>query len=159
MDVASILKPESVRCESGVRSQKHALELLSEILESVHENLNAAEILDGLVSRERLGSTALGHSIAMPHSRLNGIDASIGAFLKLDAGVEFDSPDGEPVDLLFGVLVPQACTDEQIREMKELIQRLNDSALQLQLRETTDPGELYDLLTDSLTVIHRRLNA
>ena len=159
MDVANILKPDSVRCESGVRSQKHALELLSDILESIQENLNAAEILEGLVNRERLGSTALGHSIAMPHARLNGLDRSIGAFLKLDAGVDFDSPDGEPVDLLFGVLVPQDCTDEQIREMKELIQRLNDSALQLQLRETTDPAELYDLLTDSLTVIHRRLNA
>ena len=159
MDVANILKPDSVRCESGVRSQKHALELLSDILESNQENLNAAEILEGLVNRERLGSTALGHSIAMPHARLNGLDRSIGAFLKLDVGVDFDSPDGEPVDLLFGVLVPQDCTDEQIREMKELIQRLNDSALQLQLRETTDPAELYDLLTDSLTVIHRRLNA
>ena len=157
MDVASILKRESVHCASEVRSKKHALELLSEVLGSRHEELIAAEVVKELVERERLGSTGLGHSIAMPHARFNGIEASIGAFLKLEPAVDFDSSDGEPVDLLFGVLVPQDCSDDQIREMKELIQRLRDSALQQQLRETADPGELYDLLTDSLTVIHRRI--
>lgn len=159
MDVASILRPESVQCESTVRSKKHALELLSEILGNRSEELNAADVLVELVKREQLGSTGLGHSIAMPHARLNGIEHSIGAFLKLENGVEFDSSDGEPVDMLFGVLVPQECSDAQIRDMKELIQQLRDPALQQRLRETTDPTELYDLLTDSLTVIHRQLNA
>ena len=157
MDVASILRPESIRCEGEVRSKKHALELLSELLGNRNEELNAADILAELVKREQLGSTGLGHSIAMPHARMDGIDATIGAFLKLENGVEFDSSDGVTVAMLFGVLVPQDCSDDQIREMKELIQRLQDSALQTQLRETTDLAELYDLLTDSLTVIHRRL--
>lgn len=159
MNVANILRPESVQCENEVRSKKHALELLSEILEDRRENLNGADVLAELMKREQLGSTGLGHSIAMPHARLRGIDESIGAFLKLEVGVDFESSDGEPVDLLFGVLVPEDCSDEQIREMKELIQQLRDSALQQQLRETTDPAELYDLLTDSLTVIHRRIRA
>ena len=157
MDVANILKPESVALGNGVNSKKHALEVLSEILERVQPSLDAAEILEGLVNRERLGSTGLGHSIAMPHARFEVIDQSVGAFLKLDTGVDFDSSDGEPVNLLFGVMVPMDCSDEQIGEMQELIQRLRDTALQQQLRETTDRGELYDLLTDSLTVIHRRL--
>ncbi len=159
MDVANILKRESIRCESGVRSKKHALDLLSETLANRHEELKAADVLEGLVNRERLGSTGLGHSIAMPHARLEGIEESIGAFLKLAEGVEFDSGDGEPVDLLFGVLVPEDCSDDQIREMQELIQRLRDPAQQQLLRETTDPAELYDLLTDSLTVIHRQIKA
>ena len=157
MNVANILRPESVQCESGVRSKKHALELLSEVLGNRHEDLNAADVLAEFMKREQLGSTGLGHSIAMPHARLNGIDESIGAFLKLEAGVDFDSSDGEPVDLLFGVLVPENCSDDQIREMKELIQQLRDSTLQQQLRKTADPAELYDLLTDSLTVIHRQI--
>jgi len=159
MNVANILRPESVQCESGVRSKKHALELLSEVLGNRHEDLNAADVLAEFMKREQLGSTGLGHSIAMPHARFNGIDESIGAFLKLEAGVDFDSSDGEPVDLLFGVLVPENCSDDQIREMKELIQQLRDSTLQQQLRKTADPAELYDLLTDSLTVIHRRIKA
>ena len=157
MDVASILGPGSIRCEEDVRSKKHALELLSELLGNRHDELNAADILVELVKREQLGSTGLGHSIAMPHARMNGIGETIGAFLKLGTGVEFDSSDRVLVDMLFGVLVPQDCSDEQIRELKELIQRLQDTALQTQLRETTDPAEMYDLLTDSLTVIHRRL--
>ena len=157
MDVANILRPGSIRREEDVRSKKHALELLSELLGNRHDELKAADILVELVKREQLGSTGLGHSIAMPHARMHGIGETIGAFLKLGTGVEFDSSDGGLVDMLFGVLVPQDCSDEQIRELKELIQRLQDSALQTQLRETTDPAEMYDLLTDSLTVIHRRL--
>jgi len=159
MDVASILRPESVQCKSVARSKKHALELLSEVLGNRNEELNPAEVLAELVKREQLGSTGLGHSIAMPHARLDGVDEILGAFLKLETAVDFDSSDGEPVDMLFGVLVPEDCSDDQIREMKELIQRLSDSALQQQLRDKTDPAELYDLLTDSLTVIHRRINA
>ena len=80
-------------------------------------------------------------------------------FLKLSTGVDFDSSDRTPVDLLFGVLVPRDCSDKQLQDMGELIQQLRDSTLQEQLRGTRDPAELYDLLTDSLTVIHRRIRA
>jgi len=157
MDVARILRPECVQCEGEARSKKHALELLSQVLANTDERLNAADILEGLVNRERLGSTGLGHSIAMPHARLSGIENTVGAFVKLETAVDFDSEDGDAVDLLFGVLVPEDCSEDQIRDMRELIQRLRDSALQKQLRETTDPADLYDLLTDSLTRIHKRL--
>ena len=107
MDVAKLLKPDSVHCGLSARSKKHALELLSQALAASSEAANAEEILEGLIQRERLGCTGLGRSVAMPHTRLSGIDQSVGAFLRLDDAVDFDSVDGAPVDLLFGLLVPE----------------------------------------------------
>ena len=159
MDVANILKPESVHCGLGARSKKHALELLSQALAASSAAYGAEEILEGLIQRERLGCTGLGRSVAMPHTRLSGLERSVGAFLRLDEAVDFDSVDGAPVDLLFGLLVPEDCDDEQIREVRELIERLGDSALQQQLHEAEDPAQLYNLLTESLTIIHKMLRA
>ncbi len=159
MDVAKLLKPESVHCGLGARSKKHALELMSQALAASADAASVEEILEGMIQRERLGCTGLGRSVAMPHTRLSGLEHSVGAFLRLDDAVDFDSIDGAPVDLLFGLLVPEDCDDDQIREVRELIERLGDSALQLQLHEADDPDQIYNLLTESLTTIHRRLRA
>lgn len=159
MDVANILKPDSVHCGLSARSKKHALELLSQALAASTAAYGAWEILEGLIQRERLGCTGLGRSVAMPHTRLSGLDQSVGAFLRLDDAVDFDSVDGAPVDLLFGLLVPEDCDDDQIREVRELIERLGDSALQQQLHQAEEPAQLYELLTESLTIIHKTLRA
>jgi PTS system nitrogen regulatory IIA component len=81
----------------------------------------------------------------------------VGAFLRLGKGVAFDAPDGVPVSLLFGLLMPIDCGDNELREFKELIARLRDPVLQGRLRETDNPDELYALLTDSLTAAYRKL--
>ena len=91
MDVGNILRPESVHCELGARSKKHALELLSEALAETSEAYSAEEILDGLIHRERLGCTGLGRSVAMPHTRVSGLKESVGAFLRLAERVSEDS--------------------------------------------------------------------
>ncbi len=159
MDVANFLRPESVHCKPDARSKKHALQLLSEALAETADAYSAEEILDGLIHRERLGCTGLGRSVAMPHTRISGLKKSVGAFLRLDEAVDFDSIDDEPVDLIFGLLVPDDCDDDQIREVRELIEKLGDSALQQQLRDAEAPAQLYNLLTESLTIIHKSLRA
>lgn len=148
MDVASILKPDSVRCEQQAGSKKHALDLLSQTLADAAGGASAGEVLEGLASRERLGSTALGQAVAVPHTRLAGIERSVAAFLKLSEPVDFDSTDGKPVDLLFGLLVPQNCAEEELRNIRELVSWLQDPALQQELRSTDDPEALHHLLTD-----------
>jgi len=157
MDVARILRPENVHCEKQARSKKHVLDLLSEALAAAAKGYDAEEIFESLVQRERLGCTGLGKSVAMPHARVEGLEESIGAFLRLGEAVDFDSADGEPVDLIFGLLVPAHCDDEQIRAVRELIEKLGDADLQRQLHNAAEPAELYNLLTESLTVIHRTL--
>ncbi len=149
MDVARILKPGSIRCERQAGSKKRALDLLSETLADAAGASSACEVLEGLAGRERLGSTALGRSVAVPHARLAGIQHSVAAFLKLDEPVDFDSTDGKPVDLLFGLLVPANCAREDLDTIRELVDWLQDPALQQGLRSTDDPEALHHLLIDN----------
>jgi PTS system nitrogen regulatory IIA component len=158
MNIARLLKPENVRYEATAGSKKYALDLLSQTLAQDSQEQSAGAVLEELVGRERLGSTGLGDSVAMPHARLDGIEESIGAFLRLGEPVDFGSADGKPVDLLFGVIMPLACTDDHIREFRELIAHLRDPKLQERLRQTDEPAELYALLTDSLTAVYRGLS-
>jgi PTS system nitrogen regulatory IIA component len=95
----------------------------------------------------------------MPHTRISGLKKSVGTFLRLNEAVNFDSIDDEPVDLIFGLLVPDDCDNDQIREVRALIEKLGDSMLQQQLRDADAPVQLYNLLTESLTIIHKTLRA
>jgi PTS system nitrogen regulatory IIA component len=154
MDVAGILTPSSIRCEQRVSSKKYALELLSTMLADAASGIDAGTVLDELAARERLGSTGLGAAVAMPHARAPGIEHSVGAFLRLDEAVEFDSPDGNPVDLLFGLLVPESSTPEDLKELRDLVKKLRDATLQQDLRAAGDSETLYQLLTDGMTTAH-----
>ena len=156
MDVANILAPTSIHCELQCTSKKHALELLSRMLATAAGNVSTGEVLAGLAARERLGPTGLGASVAMPHMRIAGIDRSVAAFLRLAVPVPFDSPDDLPVDLLFGLLVPENSSAAELKELRELVKKLRDPDLQRELRRTDDPQELYELLTDGMTVIRPR---
>ena len=158
MNVSELLELRCVRFEPQASSKKHALDLLSATLAGGGEDLKAGIVLDGLVNRERLGSTALGDSVAMPHARIEGIDRCHGAFLRLGNGVDFEASDGKPVDLLFGLLMPLDCSDNEIDDLRQLIEHLRDPILQEQLRQTDRPEDLYALLTDSLTAVYRRIN-
>lgn len=107
------------------------------------ETLTDMEILDALISRERLGSTGLGHGVALPHSRLNNISVPVAAFVTLEEGVDFESSDGEPVDLAVGLLVPEKCNDEHLKILAKLARRFSDEAFRSTLREFDDAESLY----------------
>ena len=156
MDVAGILAPENVRFADDVRSKKHALDVLAELLASAAGQAQAVEVLNALVARERLGSTALGASVAMPHARLPGLDRIVAAFLRLADGVDFDAPDGKPVDLLFGLLLPSGSSEQELDALRELVQRLRDPELQERLRAAEDPDALYRALTAGAAQHRRR---
>lgn len=145
-----MLKPRNVRCEVSAGSKKHALDLLSEVLAEAADGPSAGVVLEGLANRERLGSTGLGSSVAMPHARMAGIDSSAAAFLKLSEPVDFGSPDGRPVDLLFGLVVPEDWSADDLKDIGRLVKRLRDPALQEKLRNSNDPTRLCTLLADSL---------
>ena len=104
------------------------------------------DILDALISRERLGSTGLGHGVALPHSRLDVVDAPLAAMITLKEGVDFESADGEPVDLVLGLLVPRDCNDEHLKILANLARRFNDAALREALREQASGEELFAYL-------------
>ena len=158
MNISELLELRCVKYEPQASSKKQALDVLGMTLAGSAEDLKPGAVLDGLVSRERLGSTALGDSVAMPHARIEGIERSHGAFLRLGNGVDFEASDGKAVDLLFGLLMPLDCSDNEIDDLRQLIEHLRDPILQEQLRQTDRPEDLYALLTDSLTAVYRRIN-
>jgi PTS system nitrogen regulatory IIA component len=149
-DMHLLLAPNSVRYASDVTSKKHALDILSSALADAVEGLPAGEILEGLASRERLGATVIGDSVAMPHTRMAGIDEFVGSFLKLSKPIDFDAPDGSRVALLFGLLIPQDATEKELKELRSLVRRLRDPELQRNLTDVSDPRELHRILTDTL---------
>ena len=106
MMLEEIIKPDNVLCNAHARSKKHCLEILSELLVRSVPDVAHEEVFERLIERERLGCTSLDQGVAFPHCRIDGLRASVGALIKLSDAVDFDSPDDEPVDLVFGLAVP-----------------------------------------------------
>jgi PTS system nitrogen regulatory IIA component len=148
MSLERVLEPGRVLCNVEARSKKHVLEILSELLASADNDLTAGEIFDSLVSRERLGSTGLGNGVALPHGRVPSIDASLAAFVKLSQGVEFDAPDGAPVTLVLGLLVPEQASEQHLEELSSLARLLSRPALRQELLQSNSTSALFETLTE-----------
>ena len=145
--LTELVQPGRVLCNVEARSKKHALEILSELLGAGEPNLGQNEIFECLVQRERLGSTGLGDGVAIPHCLANGIDHSVAAFMKLSEPVDFDAPDGKPVVLLFGLLVPEdTAEDERARTVEELSKTFSDPAYRATLMRASRSRKLYEAL-------------
>lgn len=143
----SIITPDDVLCDVRAGSKKHCLEILSERLARSVQNATLEEIFTSLTERERLGCTAVGEGMAFPHARVQGADAARGAFLRLAEPIEYEAPDGVPVDLVFGLLVPAEPDERHRAEIAEIARLLADDGLRARLRAATSSAELYEALT------------
>src|SRR5215212_8166238 len=119
--LASILPPAQVLVNVDATSKKRAFEEAGLLFENLH-GLARALITDSLFARERLGSTGLGHGVAIPHGRIKGLKDALGALVRLAAPVPFDAPDGKPVGLVFALLVPEQATEKHLQILSELAQ-------------------------------------
>ena len=141
-----ILAPERVRSGVPSGSRKRTLQMLGEVLAGTEPGISAQAVFDRLVARERLGSTGLGDGCALPHARVPGLGHTLAAFLRLEHGVDFDAPDQEPVDLVFGLLVPDESTDEHLQVLAAIAQVLSDATLRSSLRSAEEPGRIREIL-------------
>jgi len=151
MNINHLIAPDRTKCLSGISSKKRALESLSKLLGQGAIETDPNDIFHQLIERERLGSTGLGHGVALPHGRLNfhsaGQEIGIGCFVKLDQSIDFDSPDQQPVDLLFGLLVPEECTDEHLQILATLASMFSDTDFCQKLQDCKTDEELYTQLS------------
>lgn len=114
---------------------------------------NAALIGERLRARELLASTAIGHGVAIPHGRVDAIDESRGAFLRLEEPIDFGAADGNPVDLILAMLVPQHSTMKHLEQLAELAEYFSEPDFRSRLREAADIGALtHCLLTPLVSV-------
>ncbi len=149
MLLEQIIKPDSVLCNAQARSKKHCLEILSELLVRSVPKINSEDIFERLVERERLGCTSLDQGVAFPHCRVEGLDTTIAALIRLSEPVDFDSPDGELVDLVFGLMVPKEINESHQANICSIADLLGDQTLRQKMRDATTSNELYDSLIDS----------
>ena len=152
MLLEEIIKPDAVLNNAQARSKKHCIEILSELLVRSHPEIPSDDIFENLIERERLGCTSLDKGVAFPHCRVDGLDDSVGALILLSEPVEFDSVDGEPVDLVFGLMVPAKLDDRHVEHIRSLTTMLGDESARARLRATSTSSELYDVLTSLDTV-------
>ena len=140
-----ILPVSPIILDAEISSKKRLFECVAQLL-AEQSGLPQAEVFDCLVARERLGSTALGQGVAMPHGRHASVPAATGAFVRLKTPIEFDAPDNKPVSLVFVLLVPEAATGEHLALLSHLAGLFNEKSVREALRSCQTPEEARALL-------------
>ncbi|RYF80921.1 MAG: PTS sugar transporter subunit IIA [Comamonadaceae bacterium] len=143
--LASILPSAQVLVSVDATSKKRAFEEAGLLFENLH-GLSRALITDSLFARERLGSTGLGHGVAIPHGRIKGLKSPMAAVFRLANNIGFDAPDEQPVVLLIFLLVPEAATQKHLEILSEIAEMLSDAALRERIKASTDAAELHGLI-------------
>ena len=143
--LSQILPPAQVLVSVEATSKKRAFEEAGLLFENEH-GLNRALITDSLFARERLGSTGLGHGVAIPHGRIKGLKSPMAAVFQMHTPIGFDAPDEQAVALLIFLLVPEAATQKHLEILSEIAELLSDSTLREKLKTTADAAALHQLL-------------
>jgi PTS system nitrogen regulatory IIA component len=148
MELADLITPERVVCDVEAQSKKKSLEIVSELIADADDSISSLDVSESLRARERLGGTGVGHGVAIPHGRLKSTRHTLGAFIRLKQGVDFDSADHKPVDLIFALLVPEESTDEHLKVLAKLASLFSDETFREKLRTASTSQMIYQLLVD-----------
>lgn len=146
MELSDVLAPERVVVDVTASSKKSLLEKASELLAQAAGSADSREIFESLCQRERLGSTGLGHGVAIPHGRVSEQKTVAGALIRLQRGIDFDGPDSERVDLFFALAVPSECTDAHLKLLASIAERFGDHAQREAFRKAETAGQLHKLI-------------
>ena len=149
MLISDLLSPERIRCDVHSSSKKRLLEIISRELARNSDDLNQREVFESLCARERLGSTGLGKGVAIPHGRVKGSHDVQASFIRLKKPLPFDALDGEPVDLLFAIAVPENCNEDHLKLLAQVAELFSDPDLLMQLRAAEGSGNLLKLLSST----------
>lgn len=144
--LSRILPAGNVVLDMQATSKKRAFEQAGLLFENYH-GLARTIVFDSLFARERLGSTALGQGVAVPHGRVKGLEEPLAAFIRLAQPVPFDAPDGQPVTMLMCLLVPETATQQHLDILAELAQLMSNKALREALGTEANPAEVHRMLT------------
>ena len=145
--LANLLPVENILLDLEASSKKRVFEQAGLLFEN-NNGVARSTVFDSLFAREKLGSTGLGQGVAIPHGRIKGLKAPVGAFCRLISPVQFDAPDGTPVGLVFILLVPEAANEHHLQLLSELAQMFSDKAFRDQLGEASDATALHGLFAN-----------
>lgn len=146
--LSRILPPQNIVLDLVATSKKRAFEQAGLLFEN-HHGLARSAVFQSLIARERLGSTALGHSVAVPHGRLKGLKEPRAAFMRLTEPVRFDASDDRTANLLFFVLVPENATQLHLDLLAEIARLVSDPDIRHALATETSPQTIHHLLVSA----------
>jgi PTS system nitrogen regulatory IIA component len=145
VDLGGLLDPGAITLKVHASSKRQALTIVAEIA-ARSVGATAAEVAAKLAARERLGSTGVGHGVAVPHARLKGLQRLHGVFLQLEEPLDFGAVDEQPVDLIFALLAPADHPAEHLRALAKVSRALRQADLREQLRQAKSPDAVRALL-------------
>lgn len=151
MVLTKILRSDAVRTVGATSSKKRLFQELGELAATVY-GLKSSDVSGALQERESLGPTGVGQGIALPHARLDGIDAVVGLFVRLEKPLDFESVDRQPVDLVFALLAPQDAGVEHLKALALVSRTMRDADLCAKLRANSDQTTLHTLLTEAPSI-------
>ena len=149
MLISDLLSPERIRLDVQSSSKKRLLEVISEELARNSDEFSKREIFESLCARERMGSTGLGKGVAIPHGRVKGSRHVQASFIRLKKPVPFDAVDGEPVDLLFCLAVPEDCGEDHLRLLAQVAELFSDADVLRELRGAENSARMLQVLSGS----------
>lgn len=144
--IAKLLPAANVVLDLQASSKKRLFEQAGLLFENQH-GIARSTVFDSLFARERLGSTGLGHGVAIPHGRIKTLKEALCAFVRLAQPIPFDAPDGNPVSLAFILLVPEQATEKHLQMLSELAQMFSDKALREAMGRAPDAAALHQLIS------------
>ncbi len=147
MELADILVADAVSTFHNITSKKRLLQGIAEKAETLN-GVSSQRVFESLQERELLGATGMGKGIAVPHARMAEVDRVIGFFTRLEEAIDFDSVDGQPVDLVFTLLAPQDAGADHLKALARVSRTLRDEATCRKLRSTDDASAIYAILTE-----------
>ncbi len=153
MDIADLLSADSVVSHLKATGKKQALQELA-IIAARTVGREDREILDILLERERLGTTGVGHGIAIPHGKLKELDRLHGVFARLERPIDFDAIDDEPVDLVFVLLAPETAGADHLKALARVSRLLRDTSVCEKIRGCDSRDAIYAVLTEQMATSH-----
>src|SRR5665213_184539 len=151
--VGELLRVEDVYLDLDVQDKTQLLRHVATLLSRRH-GLSEAQVLESLISREQLGSTGLGHGVAIPHARMPQCYAAAGVFVRTKVPIDFDAPDHKPVSLVLGLIVPKQASGHHLLILATAAAMFGDGGFRGKLRTCTDAAAVTDLFaiwTDAAT--------
>ena len=145
MTITDLVAPEAILPALKVNSKKQALQELSARAATL-TGQNERSIFEVLLQREKLGTTAVGYGVAIPHGKLPKLEKLVGLFARLDRPIDFESLDGQPVDLIFLLLAPEAAGADHLKALARVARLLRDPDVARKLRNSRDADAIYSVL-------------
>ncbi len=144
-NISKILPLSNVVLNLEISSKKRAFEQAGLLFEN-NCGIARSTVSENLFARERLGSTGLGHGVAIPHGRIKGLKKPVAAFISLSEPIPFESPDSEPVSLLIFLLMPDNVTKQHLAILAEVAEMFSDTSIRAELSNATDPVAVHNLI-------------